>query len=340
VQGGVHAHLALLDRDARDLVQILAVWGRPATVEQLAAVTGTAPGGLLGPVQAAVSSGVVLWTADDMLTFTHELYRDVAYRDLAPPLRRMLHASCAAQLRAAGGIATLVAHHAGGAAGGTDPGAVAALRSAAADLQHAPAQAADLLAAAATLVGNGPEADATAVARAGALAASGQVAEAERVARERLETTADPGAHDELARLRCHALISAGDTVSAIAVIDDRLAEPGDVAQREALTLLRRWAVVLGGRERIGEPGDPTVRSGAALVPLAMERFLHASCERALALVLEAVEARQANHSPAWADGATAPIWPAWFALHARGPEAARRMSLSARRHAQENGRG
>ena len=43
VQAGARAHLALLDLASRDLLQVLAVWGRPATVEQLAAVTGANP---------------------------------------------------------------------------------------------------------------------------------------------------------------------------------------------------------------------------------------------------------------------------------------------------------
>ncbi|MDT0352169.1 helix-turn-helix transcriptional regulator [Pseudonocardia charpentierae] len=345
VQAGARAHLALLDLAARDLLQVLAVWGRPATVEQLAAVTGANPVSLLGPVQAVVSSRVARWTDDEMLTFRHDVYRDVVYADLAPPLRRILHAACATQLHASGGMSTQILGHAGGAADRTEPRS--ALKVAATELAYAPAQAADLLADAAELAGNGPDADAIAVARAGALAAAGEIGAAESVARERLLLTRDAATRDELTRLRLHAIVSAADTADAIATIDERLAGVHDRAQREALIHLRRWVVVLGGREAIGispVTGHGNGRRGAsgaaALVPSVMDLFLTARCEEALALATEAVDAREAAGSSPWADGATAPIWPPWIALFARGPEAARVLSVAARREAQERGRG
>ena len=341
VQAATRAHLALLDEPVRDLLQVLAVWGRPAGVEQLAAVLGAPPAALLGRLQAAVASGVARWTGDDALAFRHDLYRDVVYADLAPSLRRVLHTACAAQLRATGGISTQILEHASSAADRTEPGQ--ALHIAATDLAHAPAQAADLLATAAGLAAPGAQADAIALARAGALAAAGQMAEAERVAGEALRTVTDTDVRHDLTRVMLHAMISGAHTDAALATIDGTLGGAVDEARRAALTHLRRWVVVLDGRGPVDTTvprGRPGTRSGAALVPAAMELFLGARCESALALAVEARDVRVAGGSPTWGDGATAPVWPAWFALYARGPEAARALSVEARRSAQEQGRG
>lgn len=340
VQAGARAHLALLDPAVRDLLQVLAVWGRPASVEQLAAVLGVSPVSLLSSVQAAVVSRVACWTADETLTFQHDLYRDVVYADLAPSLRRILHTACAAQLRAAGGISTQILQHVSGAER-IDP--AQALHIATTDLAHAPAQAADLLASAAELVGEGRLADAIALARAGALAAAGQMGEAERVARDGLRSVGDPTVRYDLTRVMLHAMISGAHSETALAVIDKTLGEGIDATRRTALTHLRRWVVVLDGRAPVdtsAPPGPPGSRSGAALVPSAMELFVAARCETALALATEARDTRETGGSPTWGDGATAPVWPAWFTLYAHGPEAARIASIEARRAAQQRGRG
>ena len=342
VQAGVRAHLTMLDAPARDLLQVLAVWGRPASIEQLAAVTGALPISLLGPVQAAVESGVARWTDADLLAFVHDLYRDVIYADLAAPLRRMLHQACAAQLRVSGGISTQIAQHSGDAAGGTDP--ALALRTAAEDLAYAPAQAADLLAEAALYAEGGPYADAVAIARAGALAASGQMAESEKIAGEQLRQTTDTASRDVLLRLMLHAMISAADTEGAIAAIDDGLEDSPDATQRELLTNLRRWTLVLSGRgpltsgpaRRVRPPGR---RTGGALVPAAMELFLQARCSRPSSWRSKpGMSARPA----APRSGRTAPR-PRYGRPGSRCTPADRRPpghSVQARRHAQERGQG
>ncbi|MCD2196773.1 LuxR C-terminal-related transcriptional regulator [Actinomycetospora endophytica] len=338
VQASVRAHLALLEAPARDLLRLLAVWGRPSTVEQLAAVGGTSALALVGAVEAAVSAGIAGWNADDELAFRHDLFRDVIYADLAPPLRRLLHEACASRLRATGGIATQILQHDTDAAEPIPP--AEALRIAASDLAHAPAQAADVLAGAAQRCGDGPEADAIALARAGALAAAGQIAEAERVARERLHADGDRAARYDLTRVALHAMVSSAHVGAALATIDDYLAGDPPESERTTLRHLRRWVEVLEGRGPVVRTMPSGPRSGAALVPAAMDLFLAGRCESALELAVEARDAREAGGSPPWADGATAPIWPAWFALYARGPEAARAESVEARRRAQERGQG
>lgn len=162
----VSAHLGLLTGTARDLVQVLAVWGGPATVGQLAAAMGLFPPALLGPVQAAVTAGVARWGTDGTLDVTHNLLREVTYAELVPPLRDVLHRSCAAVLEAQGAAATTLTHHVERAPG--DGGAAKALQRAAAEVAAVPAVAADLLGLAADLAVDDPATrDAITVQRAG-----------------------------------------------------------------------------------------------------------------------------------------------------------------------------
>jgi DNA-binding CsgD family transcriptional regulator len=344
VQAGARTHLALLDPPTRDLLQVLAVWGAPAAPEHLAAVTGSRPAALLGAIQAAVGSGVARWTNEERLAFQHDLYRDVVYSDLEPPLRRMLHAACAAELKAVGEIPSQVLAQSGAADDPSEP--EIALQVVATDLAHAPAQAADLLATAAEQVAalpTGPERtrleDRIVVARTGVLAAAGHMAEAMQVAGEGLDRTSDPVVRAELVRLRLHHTVSTADIPGAVREIDRQLAGELPAAAREALTQLRRWTLLLDGRTSIGD-GVPTGRTGAALLPAAMDHFLAGRCRQALRMVEDATRARVEAGSPEWADGPSAPALVAWFALHAEGVEAARRRSVEARKLAQERGHG
>jgi DNA-binding CsgD family transcriptional regulator len=55
--------------------------------------------------------------------------------------------------------------------------------------------------------------------------------------------------------------------------------------------------------------------------------------------VLTAIRLRAQNRSRPWSDSPSAPVWPAYLALHAFGPTRARELSLEARREAQKDGR-
>jgi DNA-binding NarL/FixJ family response regulator len=344
VQAGARTHLALLDAPARNLLQVLAVWGQPAEPAQLAEVTGSKPASLLGAIQTTLASGVARWTDDDRLAFQHDLFRDVVYSDLDPPLRKMLHAACAAELQASGEISSQVLQQSGAAHDPSEP--ENALRVVATDLAHAPAQAADLLATAADQAAAlplGPDRtrleDRIAVVRTGVLAEAGHMAEAMQVADEGLDRTTDPAVRAELVRIRLHHIVSTADIPSAVDEIDRQLAGELPAASREALTQLRRWSLLLDGRTPIGD-GVPTGRSGAALLPGAMDLFLAGRCREALRMLEQAVQARERAGSPEWADGPSAPALVAWFALHAEGVESARKRSVEARRVAQEHGHG
>ncbi len=121
---------------------------------------------------------------------------------------------------------------------------------------------------------------------------------------------------------------------AALRSIDEYLPEAeADPDYHHALVHLRRWVVTLVGSEPVpAEPDPGPVRSGAALVPTAMQLFYRARCDEAFAMVVEAEEVRVARQSPVWGDGVTAPLWSAWFALYARGADAATEISLTARR--------
>ena len=355
VESTVRSQLALLDEASRDLLQILAIWGRPADVVDLGAIAGSSTATVLRAVQATVDSGVAAWTPDDRLGFSHDLYSDVIVADLAPGLRRLLHAACARRLETTGGIATEIAGHAGdAAAGGLQVERAIAI--ATTDLAFAPEQAADLLAGVMATAGS-PQAEALAVARSGALAAAGRMAESERVALDALVTVRSAAARQTLTRLLLHTTVSSADTANALKRVDDALDDPAltgpaeqtpDTADdesaaafRHALIHMRRWVMVLDGTTPVPESPDPgPVRSGAALVPTAMQLFLRARCAEALDMVQEAQRTRLARGAPVWGDGVTAPVWPAWFALYAHGPEPALALSIDARRQAQQQGRG
>ncbi|GAA1862908.1 hypothetical protein GCM10009836_49080 [Pseudonocardia ailaonensis] len=329
VQAAARAHLALVDEQARPLLQTLAVWGRPATVDQLARITGTAPVALLEPVQAVVAAGVARWVPGDRLDFAHDVYRDVVGADLAPPLRTVLHDACAAVLQADGAAGTeVLAHRA-------SPGR--ALQVAVTELQYAPAQAADLLAEAADRAG-AAEAEDIALARAHALSGAGQLRESRQVAQEALGWVRNPAIRASLTVVMVHAMLAGAQSAEVIGMIDRILAGELPQRQRASLERQRHLTVVLGGLASV------PVRSGTAPSPagLALELFLAGRCRDALAAAeAAAAEAPPPSVEPAppWTDLRAAPIWPALVAIYAEGPEQARRRSLDDRRRAQEEGR-
>ncbi|WP_322097289.1 LuxR C-terminal-related transcriptional regulator [Nakamurella alba] len=339
VQESVRAQLVELSAETRSLLEILAVWGRPAPLAVLGTLSDLGAQELRALVRPAIDLEILQVTPDEELTFTHDLYRDVLYADLLPGLRRMLHAACAAELRSSGGIATEIVQHVGDSL--ADGVLIAeALRTARTDLQHAPLQAADLLAQVHTRSGS-PEADEVAIARAGALAAAGRMAEVITVVRAALAVTRDAGAHTLLTRLLLHSMVDAARTDETLVIIDEELAHLVGEQDRHPLVHLRRWSLVLAGRGELSggrTSGDGT--SGAALVPSSMELFLQARCRSALETVRRAQKARETAGTHGWSDGATAPTWPAWYALYAEGPEAAGQLSVQARRNAQRTGRG
>ena len=109
------------------------------------------------------------------------------------------------------------------------------------------------------------------------------MAESEEVALSALAITRDTAARNTLTRLLLHATISTGLTDTALASIDRYLPDAEtDPEYHHALVHLRRWVVTLAGTEPVpAEPDPGPIRSGAALVPTAMQLFHRARCDEA-----------------------------------------------------------
>jgi len=337
VEAGVRAHLGLLDRRARELLQVVAVWSGEMALAAVAEIMGSTPAAWVEPAQLAVEAGVLRWADDDRLTFVHDLYRDVVLGDLDPPVRRTLHAACATSLRRHGAGATLIARHAADAGG---PEAVAALRAAAADLEHAPLQAAELLAvAAARVTDDSADADGIAIQRAGALAISGNVEAAERIARDRLARSTDPVARADLRSLLLFSLISAAQVDAALDEIETSIARTLVPEARDALADTRRWVTLLAGRQTLHGPPTEVARSPSGLVTDAIELFLGGRPDEGYERARIALQRRTQNPPRPWMGSPAAPVWPAYLALHVFGPRRARELSIDARREAQKSGR-
>ncbi len=337
VEAGVRAHLDLLDRPAHGVLQILAVWGGSADLATIAEVMGAGLTAPIEPADIALEAGVLRWTDDEQIAFSHDLYRDVVLADLDPPVRRMLHTACAEVLRRRGERPPVIARHTAQADGAD---AAAALRAAAAELQYAPMQTAELLAeAAAHVTDDLGHADDIAVERAGALAISGQVEDAERVARERLALSRDPATHAALRGVTLFCLISGAQVDAALDQIEQSAARAPNAEARASLADVRRWVGLLGGRQVLEGPPAAVAASGSGLICDAIELFLTARPEDGYQRAVRAAAVRGEHRSRPWLDSPTAPVWPAFLALHAYGPGRARELSLNARRDAQKAGR-
>jgi DNA-binding CsgD family transcriptional regulator/tetratricopeptide (TPR) repeat protein len=332
-EAGVRAQLGLLDPAARELAAVLAAWGGPADIATIGELLGSPT--VLDPARLAVEVGVLRWTPHG-LEFVHDLHRDLALADLDPQVAHTLHAACADVARRRGAQLPTVARQTARAEGAD---AVASLRAAAAELTHAPLQAAELLAEAAGHVTPGSvEADELAVQRAGTLAVAGRVETAEQIARQGLARSRDPATHADLHSVVLFSLVSAARVDDALEEIDSVSARAPTPKARTALAELRRWVTLLAGHHRPGT-ARTVAHSGSGLICDAIELFLAADARTALDRAVAAEAARIPDRSRPWTDSPTAPVWPAFLAVHAEGPVRAEELSLDARRVAQQDGK-
>lgn len=91
VQAVIQARLARLSPQARDLAGLAAIIGRNFTVDLLAAATAQAPAALLPALDELWQRRIVREQGSDAYDFSHDRIRDVAYGELSPPRRRLLH---------------------------------------------------------------------------------------------------------------------------------------------------------------------------------------------------------------------------------------------------------
>lgn len=318
LDSAVREQLSLLGESAKALVHKLAVWGGPATLVDLAALDDASPASLVGPVQTVIDAGVVAASDSGVLTFTHDVYADVAYEDLAPVLRTILHTAIARHHEAVGD-AQLAAHHFLAAGVDDHSGAVVLAQK---QLSHVPAVAADLLE---TVAAQSPSATRTLeLDLATALARSGQLSRSADVAARGLTKATDITTIAQLHRTLLFTSIAQGKTPQVLALIDSTLGLPVDASTRAALVDVRRYVGLLEGASPI--PSSPFViteeSSVGELVTEGLRKFLGGDPEGGLNLALEASR-REGLHDTGLTLSTSADIWPPLIEQFRHGPTAA-----------------
>lgn len=128
----VQARLRGLDRTALDILELLAVLGRPATAPELVSVNGAPLPDLVEPLEALLDAGLAAERErgrELRYEVAHPMIAEVIYQRVSGARRRVLHRRVADHLRAAGRLAESASHFARGADLG-DAEAVAALQEA------------------------------------------------------------------------------------------------------------------------------------------------------------------------------------------------------------------
>jgi DNA-binding CsgD family transcriptional regulator/tetratricopeptide (TPR) repeat protein len=190
-----------LGRPAQQLVETAAVLGRSFLLEDATEMLGVTPATLLPTVEEAMDAGFLV-TADDLLSFRHDLMWRAIANLIPEPARKALHRQFGEILLNRGGSALSAAAHLLEAAHTSDPATLAGLdRAAAGTLPTSPQTAARLALRALELTSpTDPAALRRSVAAAEALTAAGQLQPAARIVRE---TLAQPLPAIPDARLRC-----------------------------------------------------------------------------------------------------------------------------------------
>ncbi len=275
----IRAHLGQLDEPTRDVLAAMAVWGTDIGVDDLASMLFSSAGAPDELLERAVSSGLVRRDPAGTAGFSHDLFREVTYRELTESARRATHRRAAEVFKAADYRPSLVADHLLRAAGaGADPALVAALHDAvAATRGYAPEVTAGLLDDVAAVGADVP--GRLLLDHADALFRQGRGESAETLIRERIATVTDPAVAAGLQLILIRSLMNRAETAAALAVIGRTAAITGlpgaTVRQLEAT---RAWLLILAGQ------GLP-----AAELDAMMTRFAAADDQDAQANLLSSV---------------------------------------------------
>lgn len=105
-----------LDRlgPAKEIAQAGAIIGREFTQDQVAQLTGLAPGAVASALAALQQAGLVFTQTDGASTrfsFKHAMVQDVAYQSLLQARRKALHGAAGRMFHAQSGRPEIVAHH-------------------------------------------------------------------------------------------------------------------------------------------------------------------------------------------------------------------------------------
>ena len=275
----IRAHLDQLDQPTRDVLDALAVWGADIGVGELASLLPDPAAALDEPLERAIASGLVRRDPAGTVGFSHDLFREVTYGELAEPRLRGMHRRAAEVLAADSYRPALVADHLLRAAGtDTDPALVTALHEAvAATRGSAPEVTADLLEAVAAIGADTPET--LLLDHVDALFRQGRAESAETLIRERIRTVADPGVAAQMQVILIRSLMNRADITAALEVIERTAAIAGlPAATVRQLEGTRAWLLVLAGQ---GQP--------AAELDAMMARFVAAGDKDAQANLLATV---------------------------------------------------
>lgn len=312
--------VATLEGSDLDVARALAVFGAPATIEEIASVLAAPPLSLLGPVQRLLDKRVVV-AADDAVTFANDLYRQAIYGAAPAPVRRLLHSTAGKHGAPAERARHLMASQA------RPDEVVGAVLAAALDLDNAPGVAAELVADALASTDVGEEAAAALTAtRARALARSGRLREAWEAARSAQAHTRDPAVLTALRRVELFSLSTRGRVDDALELIATTLALPVPEPTRALLTHHRSYLSLLGARtpvplEPLAAAPDDLPLNG--LVAEALRRCLLGDTGVALEYAwLASRRYLAADHDPN--EGLSADIWLPFIELFHNGPDAAR----------------
>jgi DNA-binding CsgD family transcriptional regulator len=345
VEEMIRVQLAELDDLARAALAAMAVWGTDIDAGDLASLAADPDGALDEALDRILSSGLARRDPAGTVRFTHDLFREVTYDELAEPERRALHRRAAEILTAAGYRPSLVADHLLRAAGTkADPALATALQEAvAASRGYAPEVTADLLGDVAAV---GAEvAEPLLVEHAAALFRQGRGEAAEMLIRERVRTVTDPAVAAQLQVILIRSLLNRADTTTALTAIERTMAITGlPAAAVRQLEWTRAWLLTLDGQPppdaeldamlaRSAAAGD-TVTQSALLATAACAAFLARRPDRALELI-------RASEDLIADAGRIRPIsstlfLPATFELASSGPAAASAALDHARRLAAE----
>jgi DNA-binding CsgD family transcriptional regulator len=126
----VRDRLGDLDPDTRALIQLLAVWGRPATRSEVIEMTPDLPPATVLAAVAQARAADLLDEQGEVLALRHDLVRDAVYLDVPPTLRAAMHRRCAEYLLATRDALAAAPHMAAAATLG-DVAAIEVLRRAA-----------------------------------------------------------------------------------------------------------------------------------------------------------------------------------------------------------------
>ncbi len=329
----IRSHLAQLDEVTRDVLAALAVWGADIGADDLVRLLPSRAAVAGEPLAQAISSGLVRRDPAGTIGFSHDLFREVTYGELAEDERRATHRRAADVLAASSYRPSLIADHLLRASGvGRDEAVVAALREAvAATRTRAPEVTADLLDDVNAVGINVP--DQLLLDHVEALFFHGRGQSAETLIRERIAAVTDPGVATRMQVILTLSLCNRADVAAALEVIESTAAIadlPASAARQ--LQATRAWLLAQAGRPVPAAELDAMMAGYVAagdkdaqanlLATVALTAFLAGRPDQALELArtregLRPVSRTMQNRSSSL-------VLPAMFELAASGPVAAR----------------